>query len=152
MQIPSEKSQPEKNHSEGDLRNPNSPARLRFPGESHKPNTCGEQLNSQLHHSTGSVKKNTTHRTQQHPLLCFRVLSHPHQSPPSKLDCENLRNLAFQVKFPRNSLLRFKIFVRRWALDMLCPRIMRSAAQRQHIFVPAVLTKPIVLARYTTST
>jgi hypothetical protein len=30
---------------------------------------------------------------------------------------------------------------------MLCPRIMRSAAQRRHIFVPAVLTKPIVLAR-----
>jgi hypothetical protein len=97
-------------------------------------------------------QKNTTHRTQQHPPLCFRVLSHPHQSPPSYLDHENLRNLALQVQFPCNSLLRFKILVCRQALEMFCPRIMRSAAQRRHNFVLADLTKPIVLARYTTST
>ena len=68
-------------------------------------------------------------------------------------DRKNLRNLSFQEQHSQHiSLLRFILFVRLWALVMFCPRMMRLAAHKQHNFVQAVLTKPIVLAQYSIST
>ncbi len=62
-------------------------------------------------------QKNTTLRNLSQQ-LCFWAFPHPHQSPPSWPDCTNCRKRVLQLHIPRNSLLRFIIFLS-WAVKVM---------------------------------
>jgi hypothetical protein len=104
-----------------------------------------------IHTSLALSKKYTPLYPTTHQLH-FWAFPHPHQSPPSSLDCLNRRNLVLQLQFLLSLLLRFMILFLWWILLKLCPIIIHSAAHNLQTFVLAVFMRLIVFQCHNIST